>query len=228
MTVQLQSHIVVFMETIFVIVLILLFIVYLYAQTSKKSTRKERYGEAVSHLVHDTADSISGIAYAVTEPASKKKVRLAREELAMRNGRIYRYDHYSDRNYLEHLMTIDAKFQNVLNTIYLSKEKWLIIAKKLFYIGAIRVMSREDSDYSKKNQEYSRRHIVTDWVNDEILKGYTHTLLEALGYFNISVEEWVKNGDSVIEMYNITDDKDLREYGDIVAIMPMKNNRHLL
>lgn len=228
MTAWLQSHNVVFMETIFVIVLILLFIVYLYAQSSKKSTRKERYGEAVSHLVHDTADSISRITYAVTEPASKKKVRLAREELAMRNGRIYRYNHYSDRNYLEHLMTIDAKFQNTLNTINLSKEKWLIIAKKLFYIGAIRVMSREHSDYSKKNQEYSRRHIVTDWVNDEILKGYGQTLLEALGYFNISVEEWVKYGDSVIEMYNITDDKDLREYGDIVAIMPMKNNRHLL
>ena len=42
------------------------------------------------------------------------------------------------------------------------------------------------------------------------------------------MEEWVKYGDTVIEMYNITDDEDLREYGDIVAIMPMKNNRHLL
>ena len=146
----------------------------------------------------------------------------------MRNGRIYRYDHYSDRKYLEHLLTVDAKFQDVLDTINLSKEKWLIVAKKLFYVGAIRVMSREDSDYSKKNEEYSRRHIVTDWANDEILKGYTQTIIEALDYFNISMEEWVKYGDTVIEMYNITDDEDLREYGDIVAIMPMKNNRHLL
>lgn len=53
-------------------------------------------------------------------------------------------------------------------------------------------------------------------------------LYTALAYFNIDIDEWVKYGDTVVEMHDLTSDKDLDDFGDIVAIMPMKNNRHLL
>lgn len=51
---------------------------------------------------------------------------------------------------------------------------------------------------------------------------------EALSYFHISEKDWIKFGDTVIEMYNINDDKDFEEIGIVTQIMPMRNNKHLL
>ena len=54
-------------------------------------------------------------------------------------------------------------------------------------------------------------------------------LNEALAYFDIPEDEWIKYGDTVIEMHNINDsNKDVEEFGYIAQIMPMKNNKHLL
>ena len=99
----------------------------------------------------------------------------------------------------------------------------------IFYIGVIKVMSREHSDYSKKNSEYIRKSIIDDWSKpDSGLKDYADTLIKGLNYFDIYVDEWIKYGDTVIEMHNLNDNKDVEEFGYIIQIMPMKNNMHLL
>lgn len=216
------------METIFIIVLIVLFLVYLLAQDSKKTTAKERYGEAIGELAHMTADKIGGIAYSLTEPADKKKIRVAKEELADRNGRLYRYDWYSNKEYLERLLTVDDNFKTSLNILGLTEERWKIIAHKLLYIGVIRELSRESSDYTKKKPKYIREHMVHEWSKEQTFKETIDLLYKALSYFNIKVEEWVEYGDAVVEMYDLYDSPDLKEFGIITSIMPMKNNRHLL
>ena len=217
------------METVFVIVGIIALFIYLIAQDSKKETAKERYGEAVGTLVHATADSISGLAHSITEPADKKQIRLAKEALASRHGALYRLQHYGHKDYIEKLFFVDEHFKQSLDALGISEERWHKIALHIFYIGAIRIMSRENSDYSKKNSEYIRKSIIEDWSKpDSGLKDYADTLTKGLDYFNIPVEEWIKYGDTVIEMHNLNDNKEVEEFGYIAQIMPMKNNMHLL
>lgn len=151
------------METVFIIVGIIALFIYLIAQDSKKETAKERYGEAVGTLAHATADSISGLAHSLTEPANKKQIRLAKEALASRHGSLYRLQYYSDKDYIEKLFHVDEHFKQSLDTLGLSEERWRKIALHIFYIGAIKVMSREHNDYSKKNSEYIRKSIIDDW-----------------------------------------------------------------
>ena len=217
------------METVFVIAVIIVLIIYLIAQDSKKETARERYGEAVGTLAYATADSISGFAHSLTEPANKKQIRLAKEALASRHGSLYRLQYYNDKDYIDKLFFVDESFKQALDILGLSEERWRKIALHIYYIGAIKVMSRENSDYSKKNSEYIRRSIIDDWSKpDSGLKDHADTLKKGLNYFNISVEEWIKYGDTVIEMHNLNDKKDVEEFGYIVQIMPMKNNMHLL
>ena len=45
----------------------------------------------------------------------------------------------------------------------------------------------------------------------------TKTIKAALSYFNISEEEWIKYGDTVIEMHKINDDYIIKEYGLIIT-----------
>lgn len=98
---------------------------------------------------------------------------------------------------------MDESFEKSLNLLGLSAERWKQIGKHMFYIGVIKYLSREHSDYTKKNQDFIRNSILNDWVKDPHMKDYPDTLREALGYFNISEEEWIKYGDTVIDMYNI-------------------------
>lgn len=217
------------MEAIVTIIIIFLLFIYLMAQDSKKETKRERYAEAAGELAYSVADSVAGFIHDITEPADKKEIRLAREALANRNGQLYRFDHYFNKDYLEQLLTVDDYFKKSLDILGLSEERWKKIGLHLFYVGVIKVMSREHSDYSKKTPEYIRQHIIDNWANNEGLKDDVLTLKEALAYFHISEEEWIKYGDTVIEMHNINDNnKDLEEFGIITQIMPMKNNRHLL
>ena len=60
-------------------------------------TAKERYGEAIGYVAHSTANKIATVAHDLAEPASKKEIRVAKEILADRNGRIYRFDDYSHK-----------------------------------------------------------------------------------------------------------------------------------
>ena len=216
------------MEIIVIIGLIILLVIYLLAQDSKKDTARERYGEAVGQLAQITADKISSIANTITEPKDKKIIRLAEEDLASRNGQLYRFDYYSNKDYLKRLLTIDEQFKKTLNTLELSENKWDTIAHKLLYIGTIRQLSRDPSDYSKKKEKFIRENMINDWINDPILKDDIQMLYTALNYFGIDISEWVEYGDTVIEMHNLYDDPDIRKYGIITSIKPMKNNRQLL
>ena len=141
---------------------------------------------------------------------------------------MYRFEYYSEKERIKELLDVDESFEKSLSLLGLSAERWKKIGKHIFYVGVIKYLSREHSDYTKKNQDFIRNSILNDWVKDPNLKDYPDTLREALGYFNISEEEWIKYGDTVIDMYNINDNKDVEEYGIITQIMPMPNNKHLL
>lgn len=216
------------METIFVVAAIVFLIVYLVAQDSKKETTREKYGEAIGQIAHSTASTIAGIAHDIAEPASKKEIRLAKEALAYRNGRLYRFEYYSEKERIKELLCVDESFEKSLNLLGLSAERWQKIGLHLFYVGVIKYLSRDHFDYTKKNQDFYRNHILNEWVKDPHMKDYSDTLREALNYFNISEDDWIKYGDTVIEMYNINDDKDIEQFGIITQKMHMANNMHLL
>lgn len=141
---------------------------------------------------------------------------------------MYRFEYYSEKEHIKELLDVDESFEKSLNLLGLSAERWKKIGKHLFYVGVIKYLSREHSDYTKKNQDFIRKMILNEWCKDPLMKDYPDTLRKALGYFNISEEEWIKYGDTVIDMYNINDNKDIEEYGIITQIMPMPNNKHLL
>jgi hypothetical protein len=216
------------MEYIVIIVLIILLLIYLLAQSSKKTTSRERYAEAIGELAHVTADKIDSLVYTLTETEDKKKIRLAREELASRNGSLYRYDSYSNKEYLKRLLTVDDKFRISLNILGLTDERWQMIAKNLLYIGIIRKLSRDSFDYSKKLPKYVREVMVSEWSKFNKLKDMMDLLYNSLNFFNIKVEEWVEYGEAVIEMYDLYDLPDLKEFGIITSIMPTEDNLHLL
>ena len=65
-----------------------------------------------------------------------------------------------------------------------------------------------------------------DW-SYQFIKNVVETLKKALAYFDIPIEEWIKYGDTVLEMHNVDDDEDVEEFGYIVQIVPMENNFHL-
>lgn len=209
-------------------IIILLFIYFL-AQDSRKETKKERYGEAIGALASMAADSVSGMAFKLTEPADKKKIRLAREKLADRNASLYRFEDYSEEEYLKSQFEIKEDFKNVLTVLGLSEDRWRKLAENLFYIGILKRESREISDYSKKNTKSMRVHILYDWEKKEGILSYTSKyLFKALRHFNIKEEEWIEYGDTVVDMYNLMDLPDMEKFGVITAIKPMHNNMHLL
>ena len=177
------------METIFVIVAIVFLVVYLFAQDSKKETTREKYGEAIGQVAHSAASTIAGIAHDIAESASKKEIRLAREALAYRNGQLYRFECYSEKERIKELLEVDESFVKSLNLLGLSAERWKKIGKHMFYVGVIKYLSREHSDYTKKNQDFIRKNILNEWGKDPHMKDYPDTLRKALGYFNISEED---------------------------------------
>ncbi len=215
------------MENVVLIVIIVFLVIYLEAQSSKKETARERYGEAVGKIANSAASTIAGIAHDITEPASQKEIRMARERLAFRNGQLYRFEDYSKKERVEELLNVGESFEKSLNLLGLSAERWQKIGKHIFYVGAIKYMSRDHIDYTKKNYDFSREHILKDWAKDPVFKDYRDTLREALSYFNIPEDEWIKYGDTVLDMYNINDKKDIEEFGIIVQLKPMENNWHL-
>ena len=202
---------------IIITILILLFsIVYFKAQDSRKEKTKDKYVDAIEQITHSAADSISGFAQSITENSEEKKIRKAKENLAIRNGNLYRFKYYSERdnNELTKLFTIDNNLKESLDVLGLSEERWNKIAHHMFYLGRIVFMSRDPFDKSKKIPECCRQNILETWVNDSgSLKYDAESLKEALSYFDIPEEEWIKYGETVIEMHNIYDDRDIREFG---------------
>lgn len=203
------------MEFIVTIILILLFLIYLASLGSTKKTKRERYGEAVSHLAKSAANSISQVAYNLTVPADKKRYNKAMEVLAVKNTLIFREPLLTRQGYLERCFEIDERFKKALIELNLSEERWKKLATELLYIGLIIHLS-QDSEGNKHTEDY-RNNIINKWryeSPDDFWQIEAEYLLKALNYYNVSEQDWIKYGDSVVGMYNLTDkNPDFEEFG---------------
>lgn len=216
------------METAIIVVVVILLVIYLISQNSKKETKKERYGEAVGNLAGAVADTVKDVAFTVTEPKEKRAERLAKEEIAERNGRLYRFHHYSSESAdFTDLLKVDDNFNDILKKAGMTPELWKRVGRKLFYLGTIRWFSRDSFDYTQKNTDNARRRTAEggDLCGRRIEPDTS--LLEALDFYKIDKEEWIKFGDSVISMYDIDQDAELKEYGYYPQLKEMNNNFHL-
>lgn len=218
------------MEIVLLVVGVIVLCVFLVAQDSQKKTQKEKYLDAIGQVAHSAADTITGVAYRITESSSEKVHREALEVLAQRNGSLYRGGgSYSQKGYIKRLFEVDEFFKKKsLDVLGLSVERWQRIGRHLFYVGAIKYFSRDHSDFTKKNDEDRRAWIINEWVKETGfgLKDSADTLREALAYFNIPEEEWIKYGDTVLAMYNVNDDPDIKRFGVISEIKAQDDNLH--
>ncbi len=204
-------------DSIFTAVIIVIVVIWMVAQDSKKETKKEKIGDAVGIIAQSTANKIAEIANSIVEPEDKKKIREAEQILARRNWSLYNVDEYSaSKEYIKQLLTVDDSFKKALDTLGLSAERWKEFGIHILYVGVIKNLSRDSFDHSKKNSEQIRRHIINDWCNGSLLEDDCEILKKALSYFHISEDEWIKYGDTVIEMYNVNDIRDMDKYGLIL------------
>lgn len=218
------------MVLVCIISLIIITIIVMLAQDSSKTTTKEKYGDAISHLANMAANGIDNISRGLTEPKDKRIIRQAKDVLASRNGRLYRFDWYNNEEMLNRLFLIDDDIKCALRDLGLSEERWNVLVREIFYLGIIRRESREKIDYSRRTEPYIRKHQIEEWIRrDGICRITVEYIIEALNYFHISVEEWIKYGDVVIEMYDLIEKHpDLKEYGFVTPIKPMANNLHTI
>ena len=215
------------METTIIIVLILAICIYLIAQDSKKESKKERYGEAIGKLATSAADSIAGVAFRLTESEENKRIRLAEEALAFRNGQIYRIKAYErSEKLLQQYLVIDETFTEQLELIGLTPERWKKLAMQLYHMGVIIQESRDSFDYSKKYDKGFREFIFSD--RNPYGQDRRNELKSSLDFLNIPVEEWIEYGETVLDMHNLYDSPEMKKYGYKTALMPMEDNFHLL
>lgn len=192
------------------------------ATDSKKETRKERYADAIEGLATNLSDGISSTVQSLAEPANKKELRMAREQLAIRHGKLYRFYDYEDISLKKELLFVDDRLGVALNIVGISEERWNNLANRIFHIGSIRKLSRTPSNYLEKYDQGIREAILerNTWHGKAVKDG--------VSYFNIPISDWIKYGDAVIEMYNLEDDSDYVEFGYSTVIKAMKNNFHLI
>ena len=206
----------------------ILFVYYIAASEDKSKKPIERMGDAISNMASDGADTISGLVLKATEPKNKRKRRLAEEDLATRNERIYRMRYDSLRESFKRYSIIDDSFRESLRELEISDEDWKKLALQLFYIGRITILSRDITDYSKRVSINQRKSIIENWPNNTNLAEEASVLKEALDYFGIKYEEWIQYGDAVVEMYDLKSSPLIRNYGIITKIKPMHNTFHMV
>lgn len=207
------------MNTFFFCACIIFLILWLNTLGSKKETTREKYGEAIIKIVCSVANMIAKITFYITEPTNKRKIRLAKEVLAMRNGLLYEYRFLSNyKETVERYLKVDESFKKSLDVLELPEERWRIIGKHLFYVGVIRRLSYCDSNY--EDSVRLRNGVLSEWVKDRRMADQSNALREALNYFNISEDDWIKYGDYVIKMYNINDDEYIRKFGFVTEVNP--------
>lgn len=178
------------------ILLIVAFIIGLYTLGSNKKTINGKLSEAVTIAAYDAASGIAKI----VEPSQERKIRLAREQLALRNGAFYRslsFDSVAD------FLKIDEKFRKCLDTLGLSENEYKELSKMMFYIGKIE--RDKDKDY--------RWNFLNEWIDDESNKPYVLELKSALEYFSIPEREWIDYGGAVLLMHNINKKPLIEKYG---------------
>lgn len=208
--------------------LFLLAFFHLYATDLKGDTNKEKYMIAISNLAQSISNGVSSIARYFLEPAEKARIRHAKEYLVYRNAELYRYHSYHrtsdiDTVRLNDLFRVDEALKETLEILDLSVERWKKIAIQICYVGCIRYYSRVfSSEGYKLNKESYHQSLINETVDTQYSSmrdywnGRIKLLKTALSYFQIPEAEWVKYGDTVIEMHKINEDYDIRKYG-IVA-----------
>ena len=198
---------------ILIIVIIFFFAVFIFAQNSKKDTTIERYGEAVSNVAQMAANEVSIFARNVTEPTSKKKARIAKEELSKKISLLLNINVFWTEGTLERLLSVDERFANHLSVLGLSEQRWREIAYDVFCIGVIKKKSRDSLHPSNKSTKEMREHIFYNErylsidINQQVLK----VLKDSLSHFGIPEYEWIEYGDAVLEMHNIIENLNLEE-----------------
>lgn len=202
---------------IIIILCFLGFIIWDISRRSDKETKKERIADAVGQFAHESADKIADIATRITEPESKKDKREAITALLFRLQNIlsFKYgDNKSGRQHLDSFFAIDDSIRKSLQILSISDNQWDVLTMRIYYIGLIFRSSRDISDYSKKKSKQERNSIITEWGESKHLELQEHreVLLTALSYFNISDDNWIEYGDSVIQMYNLCDSPDMGDF----------------
>lgn len=84
------------------------------AEDSSKETKREKYGDAVGQMAQGTANAIKNIANTLTEPSSKREIRVAKENLARRNTRLFTFDWYDDKDMLQRYLSLDDDIKSSL------------------------------------------------------------------------------------------------------------------
>ena len=210
------------MGILVILIILALIFIQAFATSSKKETKKERYAEAVGQFAEGVSGKIGGFAFSMTEPKDKKKLRLAKERLALKNTDLFYHEFYGDDEETDELFRVDEFFRKDLKLLGLSEDNWQDMARRLFHLGAIRKLSRSSSNYLEKLPKDVREIFMQ---NENYL---TEALVKALNYFEISTSDWINYGDAVIEMYNLTDDSILDKFGYTVEFQPHQSNIHLI
>lgn len=196
------------MGAVITIIGIILIIIYFVSLDSKKESPKEKLSDAVDTLSHSAADAVSEMAYKLTETKEKKDIRIAREILADKNGRFFNLTQYHKKDEINKLFEINETFKKALDTLGLTEERWVNLGRHLLYISVIKHYSEfEHNDVSV------RRSVIEKWSKDEYVKDDIAFLLEALSFYHIDKEEWIKFGATVLDMYKIYSIPDIKEYG---------------
>jgi len=221
--------------TIIVILIILFMFFHLYATDLKGDTNKEKYATAISNIAQSISNGVASIARYCFEPAEKAKIRHAKRYLVYRNAELYRYHDYHqsgdiDSVRLNELFRVDSALRESLETLGLSADRWKKIAIQICYVGCIRYYSRDFSSKGyKQNRESYRQSLINETVDKQFgfMKEYWNERIKllktALSYFQIPEEEWIKYGDTVIEMHKINDNPDIEKYG-IVTTETLSNH----
>lgn len=198
---------------ILLLVLAFLFAVFIYAQNSKKDTTVERYGEAVTTVTQLAADEVSNFARNITEPPSKKKIRIAKEELYKKLSYLYNLNVYWTYNTFEVISYVDDNVAKHLSVLGLSEQRWKQIAYDVFCIGVIQFESRDNLNRSRKNSKEDRERTLNSKY-DDTSKSTKNVLKDCLSHFHIHESEWVEYGDTVLDMHNIIENLNLNEIFD--------------
>lgn len=192
---------------ILLLVLIFIFAVFIYAQNSKKDTTIERYGEAASIVTQLAANEVSNFSRNITESPSKKKIRIAKEELHKKLSYLYNLNVFWTYKTFEVISYVDDSVAKHLSVLEISEQRWKQIAYDVFCIGVIRFESTDDLNRSKKNTKEDRERkwqYSSSKTNDK-----ENVLKNCLSHFRIPEYEWIEYGDTVLEMHNITESLNL-------------------
>ena len=195
---------------IFLLVVVFLFMLIANYDNSKKETKRERIGDAVSKTAYDAADTISDISNKITqlaEPADKKKIRQAKEMLSQKNWGLTRCEHIKS-NDLNRMLEVDDSFREALSALGLNEGEWKVFAKDLFFRSKIIEYSfLNDITHTKETEPSTRKSIIENETIGTFSWGENHDeIIEALNHFNIDPQEWVEYGYVVVLMHHLCED----------------------